>query len=216
MFCCRLVLPRIQTGTRHGQPAANTAWFQHLMYRSMCVISWVLCRKLFAIFWFLFHGHMITSVIILKLCMRKSRHMADWCKFKVRLHFAAGCTTGWMKRFEYLYIHTHPLNGPFSRTTRVSQYQKGKPIWILLKQETVSGSGISWTICKSAPRSGQITMPAPHHSVFYRPDSLPAAQPTVSKQWRQSWLHNVENVNNIGRLKICNPANKWCCFGWPV
>ena len=24
------------------------------------------------------------------------------------------------------YIHTHPFNGPLSRTTRVSQYQKGK------------------------------------------------------------------------------------------
>jgi len=31
---------------------------------------------------------------------------------------------------------------------------------------TVSGSGTSWAICKSAPRSRQITMPAPHHSVF--------------------------------------------------
>ena len=29
--------------------------------------------------------------------------------------------------------------------------------------------------------SKQITMPAPHHSVFYRPDALP----TVSKHWRQ-------------------------------
>ena len=45
----------------------------------------------------------------------------------------------------------------------VSGYRK-KPIWILLKQETVSGSGISWAICKSAPRSRQITTPAPHHS----------------------------------------------------
>jgi len=26
-----------------------------------------------------------------------------------------------------------------------------------------------------------ITMPAPHQSVFYRPDALPAAQPTASK-----------------------------------
>ena len=34
-----------------------------------------------------------------------------------------------------------------------------------MKQETVSGSGISWAICKSAPRSRWITMPAPHHSV---------------------------------------------------
>ena len=62
--------------------------------------------------------------------------------------------------------------------------RKVKPIWILLKQETVSGSGISWDICKSAHRCRQITMPAPHHSVFYRPDALPAAQPTVSKHWR--------------------------------
>jgi len=28
-------------------------------------------------------------------------------------------------------------------------------------------------------------MPAPHYSVFYRPDAFPAAQPTVSKHWRQ-------------------------------
>ena len=28
------------------------------------------------------------------------------------------------------------------------------------------GSGVSWAICKSAPRPRQITMPAPHHSVF--------------------------------------------------
>ena len=64
--------------------------------------------------------------------------------------------------------------------------RKVKPIWILQKQETVSGSGISWAVCKSAPRSRQITMPAPHHSIFYRPDALPAAQPTASKHWRLS------------------------------
>ena len=139
---------------------------------------------------------------------------------------------------------THPFNGPFSGTTLVSRYQKGKtnrdfteardsewqwhqlghmqvcislqtdnhastpplnnnthltslfpglsrwagtrkakPIWILLKQETVSGSGISWAVCKSAPSSRQITMAAPHHSVFYRPDALPAAQRTASKHF---------------------------------
>jgi len=41
-----------------------------------------------------------------------------------------------------------------------------EPISILLKQETVSGSDISWAICKSAPHPRQITMPASHHSVF--------------------------------------------------
>ena len=75
----------------------------------------------------------------------------------------------------------HTFNGPFSGTTRVSRYEKGKPIWVLLKQDTMSGSGISWAVCKSAPRSRQITTPAPQRSVFYRPDALPATQPTVSK-----------------------------------
>jgi len=49
----------------------------------------------------------------------------------------------------------------------------------------VSGSGISWAVCKSSPSSMQINMPAPNHSVFYRQDALPAAQPTASKQGRQ-------------------------------
>ena len=49
----------------------------------------------------------------------------------------------------------------------------------------MSDSGISWDICESATRSRQVSVPAPHHSVFYRPDALPAAQPTASKHWRQ-------------------------------
>jgi len=48
----------------------------------------------------------------------------------------------------------------------------------------VSGNGISWATCKSAPRSRQTTTPVPHRSVFYRPDARPAAQPTASKHWR--------------------------------
>ena len=42
------------------------------------------------------------------------------------------------------------------------------------------GSGISWTICKLfAPRSRQITMPAPHHSVFLQA-GCPSCHPTNS------------------------------------
>ena len=72
--------------------------------------------------------------------------------------------------------------------------RKVKPIWILLKQETVSGNGISWAICKSAPRSRQITTPASHHSVFYRPDALPAAQPTASKHWGHRQTNHTKTV----------------------
>ena len=75
--------------------------------------------------------------------------------------------------FSCPFTRTHTFNGLFSGWAGT---RKVKPIRILLKQETVSGSGISWAICKSAPCSRQITMPAPHHSVIYRPDALPATQ----------------------------------------
>jgi len=68
-------------------------------------------------------------------------------------------------QYQHICIHTR-LTALFSGTTQVSRYRKVIPIWILLKQETLSGSGISWAIRKSATRSTQITTPAPHHSVF--------------------------------------------------
>jgi len=75
--------------------------------------------------------------------------------------------------YYYYYYHFTAL-WILSGTTQVIQYQKGKTKPNFLQQETVSGSGISWAICKSAPRPRQITMPTPHHSVFYRSDALPA------------------------------------------
>jgi len=69
--------------------------------------------------------------------------------------------------------HTHTHTHTHTRLTALcpglpasANTRKVKPIWILLEQETVSGSGISWTICKSAPSYRQITMPAPHRSVL--------------------------------------------------
>ena len=51
-----------------------------------------------------------------------------------------------------------------------------------MSKRQVSGSDISWAICKSAPSSRQITMPAPHHSVFFT-GRMPFLPP---KQQRQS------------------------------
>ena len=89
--------------------------------------------------------------------------------------------------------------------------RKIKPIWILLKQETASGSGISWAIRKSAPRSRQITMPANQQSVFYKPDALPAAQPTASKHWRPVLLQRKINRKTKARFSLLlrHPAWKW-------
>jgi len=98
--------------------------------------------------------------------------------------------------------HTHPFNGPFPGLPRSAGTRKVKPIWILLKQQTVSGSGISWAICKSARRSRQITTPTPHHSVFYRPDALPATQPTVSKHSRLLSQSNKTKFANRKKIQF--------------
>ena len=104
--------------------------------------------------------------------------------------------------------------------------RKVKPIWILLKQEIVSGSGISWDICKSAPHSRQISVAVasagpyaslhctpdrqprqhPTTKAFYRPDALPAAQPTA-----------LLKANPIPyKQKKSNNPNKWHIQAKPI
>ena len=95
--------------------------------------------------------------------------------------------------------------------------RKVKPVWILLEQETVSGSGISWTTCKPAPRSRQTTTPAPHHSKFFT-DWMPFLPPNQQRQSTEgkhqetiksnaySWLklvHKRKCVNQLKRLCVC-------------
>jgi len=76
-----------------------------------------------------------------------------------------------------------------SLTTHVRRgiYRKSKTNRVLLTQETVNGSDIIWAICKSAPRSGHTTTPAPHHSVFT--GRMPFLPPN---QQRQSTEGNIE------------------------
>jgi len=89
------------------------------------------------------------------------------------------------------------LTAFFSRTTWASRHQKSrtilvKPIWVYWsKRQWVAVASAGRYKSKSAPRSWQITMPAPHHSVFYRLDALPATQPTASKHWRQKQFTQV-------------------------
>ena len=78
------------------------------------------------------------------------------------------------------HTHTHiHLTALCPGLPRWASTRKVKPIWILLRQETVSGSGISWAICKFAPASRQITVPASHHSVFLHA-GCPSCHPTNS------------------------------------
>ena len=81
----------------------------------------------------------------------------------------------------HTYTHTHPFNGPLSRTARVSRYQKGKTN---LDFTEVRDSEWQWhqlghmQVCTLLQTDNHAsTRPL----CFYRPDALPAAQPTASK-----------------------------------
>ena len=58
--------------------------------------------------------------------------------------------------------------------------RKAKAVWILLKQETASGSGISWAICKSAPHSRQIDNHASTPPLSFLQAGCPSCRPTNS------------------------------------
>jgi len=83
------------------------------------------------------------------------------------------------------------LTALFPGLPRSAGTRKVKPIWILLKQETVSGNGISWAICKSALRSRQPRQKPTTHFFTGRMPFLPP------NQQRQSTEGTV-NLPNTG------------------
>jgi len=86
----------------------------------------------------------------------------------------------------------------------VSRYQKGKTNLDFTEARDSSGSGISWAICKSAPRSIQITVPAPNHSVFFtgRMPFLPPNQQRQSTEGKEISESNIaEIVKSIHRMR---------------
>jgi len=68
------------------------------------------------------------------------------------------------------HTHTHPFNGPFTGTTQVSRYQKGKTNLDFTEAETVSGGGISWAIIMQVSTSLQ----ADNHASTPQPSVLNA------------------------------------------
>jgi len=84
-------------------------------------------------------------------------------------------------RMDHTHTHTHTFNGPFSGTTQVSRFQKGKTN---LDFTGARDSEWQWhqlghmQICTSLQTDNHAS---PSPLSFYRPDALPAAQPTASK-----------------------------------
>ena len=73
-----------------------------------------------------------------------------------------------------------------------------------------SGSGISWAICKSAPRSRQITMPAPQHSVFTgRMPFLSPSQQRQSTEGHKFTTHSCLNIPPCLKHVTTLPCDVW-------
>ena len=97
----------------------------------------------------------------------------------------------------YYYVR---LTAFFPRSTWVSRHQKGKPFWILMKQEMM---GWQWhqldhmqVICTSLQTDNHAsTSPLS----FYRPDALPVAQPTASKHV----LHKSKTISLTLIFLLC-------------
>ena len=88
----------------------------------------------------------------------------------------------------HTHTHTHPFNGPLSGTTRVSGYQKGKT-----NLDFTEARDSEWQWHQLGHMQVCISLQTDNHAstpplVFYRPDALPAAQPTTSKHWRRYLL----------------------------
>jgi len=130
---------------------------------------------------------------------KQAQTNSRWIKFNVfrgpsqvlpdKLHWRQGRDT---------LSHTQTFNGPFPRLPGWTGTKKVKPIWILLKQETVSGSGISWAtmqVCTSLQTDNHASTPPLR---FLQAGCLPAAQPTVSKHAYSTVIcHTEDNFTAI-------------------
>ena len=68
------------------------------------------------------------------------------------------------------HTHTHPFNGSFSGTTRVSWYQKGKT-----NLDFTDARDSEWQWHQLSRMQVCTSLQTDNHSVFYRSDALPAA-----------------------------------------
>ena len=84
----------------------------------------------------------------------------------------------------HTHTHTHPFNGPLSGTIQVSRYLKGKT-----NLDFTEAKDSEWHWHQLGHMQVYTSFQADNHAgtpplSFYRPDALPATQPTASKHCR--------------------------------
>ena len=130
--------------------------------------------------------HSVCTILCRRWCHSSSGVIAALSRARTHAH-----------THTHTHTRTHPFNGSFSGTTQVSRYQKGKTnLDFTLKQETVSGSGISWAICKSAPCSKQT--PCQHPTTQFFTGRMSFLPPNQQCQSTDQWKPNLRQL-----IKMC-------------
>jgi len=124
------------------------------------------------------------------------------------------CNTYIHTYYYYYYYYYTRLMALFPGLPRWAATRKVKPILILLKQETVSGSSISWAICKSAPHSHQTDNHASTSPLSFFTGRMPFLSPNQQpksnegntyihtykfilrqKSWKRIWGSSLRDQN---------------------
>jgi len=100
--------------------------------------------------------------------------------------------------------HTH-LTALFPGLSRWADTRKVEPIWILLKLETMSDSGISWAICKSAPCSRQTTTLAP---LCFLHAGCPSCWPTNSVKALKANSSDHSSYMHVSEMSVAVVVSK--------
>jgi len=109
--------------------------------------------------------------------------------------------------YSILHTHTHPFNGSFSGTTRVSRYQKGKT-----NLDLTEARDSEWQWHQLGHMQVCTSLQADYHAstpplkVFYRPDALPVAQPTASKHFSYIqivWPSSIQLTRSF-KISFCD------------
>jgi len=104
------------------------------------------------------------------------------------------------------------FNGPLSRTIRVSQYQEGKPIWILLKRD----SEWQWyqlghmQVCTSLQTDNHASIPP----LSFLQAKCPSCCPTNSVKALKAQTNRITQKNVHSPIHWMSRGTKISCYHW--
>ena len=114
-----------------GRHTVHGGWLRrrhHWHHRSWDGLHWSTCCRATQSLRSSLRLHWFVAWLLHNLCLRAVHVDSSPCLLYAHIWFL----------YTSHKTHTHPFNSPLSKTTQVSRYRNVKPIWILLKQETVA------------------------------------------------------------------------------